>query len=340
MAGSVRRLLTLLDREEISRGLAAGLSNKDIAARVGRCPSVVSRERRRHGGVEGYRAVRADRSAARSRSRPKTRLIDRSPRLRDRVLARIGGSWSPQQVAAELKTDPVSAEAGPVTVSHQAIYDWIYARPKGELRQLAARQVTLRTGRTARRPKTGQPLAKRVRIAGMTSIDERPPEVADRRVPGHWEGDLLVGRAGKTAMGTLVERTSRYLIPVPLPTGKQSEGLKDALLTVAADLPAHLLRSLTWDCGSEMAAHAAFTLATDVKVYFAHPHAPWERGTNENTNRWLREYFPKGTDIPDDPDYLWTVAREINGRPRKILGWKKPAEVFAELLTSGIASTG
>jgi len=332
--------LTLSDREEISRGLAAGLSNKDIAVRVGRCPSVVSRERRRHGGASRYRAVPADRAAARSRSRPKTRKLDRSPRLREHVVSRIGGSWSPQQVAAELRTAPVGGEAGPVTVSHQAIYDWIYARPKGELRQLAARQVALRSGRIARRPKTGQPLAKRVRIAGMTSIDERPPEVADRRVPGHWEGDLLVGRAGKTAMGTLVERTSRYLVPVPLPTGKNSTGLKDALLTVAADLPAHLLRSLTWDCGSEMAAHAAFTCATDVKVYFAHPHSPWERGTNENTNRWLREYFPKGTDIPDDPDYLWAVAREINGRPRKILDWRKPAEVFAELLTSGIACTG
>jgi IS30 family transposase len=336
----VRRLLTLADREEISRGLAAGLSNQDIAVRIGRCPSVVSRERRRHGGAVGYRAVRADRVAARARSRPKVRTLDRSVVLRERVLARLAASWSPQQVAAELKTAPVAGEAGPVTVSHQAIYDWIYARPKGELRELAARQIALRSGRTARKPKSPTPPVKRVRIAGMTSIDERPAEVADRRVPGHWEGDLLVGRAGKTAMGTLVERTSRYLIPVPLPTGKHATGLKDALLDVAADLPAHLLRSLTWDCGSEMAAHAAFTLATNVRVYFAHPHAPWERGTNENTNRWLREYFPKGTDIPNDPDYLWAVAREINGRPRKILNWRKPAEVFAELLTSKIATTG
>lgn len=343
--------MTLVEREEISRGLAAGLSNKDIAGLVGRCPSVVSRERRRHGGVDGYRACAADRTAAEHRRRPKTRTLDRWPRLRERVLAGLAGSWSPQQVAAGLRSEheagrepglesrPFEVEAGPVTVSHQAIYDWIYARPKGELRQLAAQQMVLRTGRSTRRPKTAGPVVKRIRIAAMTSIEERPTEVADRRVPGHWEGDLLIGRAGKTAMGTLVERTSRYLIPVPLPAGKDSQGLKDALLTVAADLPAHLLRSLTWDCGSEMAAHAAFTLATDVKVYFAHPHSPWERGTNENTNRWLREYFPKGTDIPDDPDYLWAVAREINGRPRKILDWKKPAEVFAELLTSNIAST-
>ncbi len=335
-----RRVLTLAEREEISRGLAAGLSNKDIAGLVGRCPSVVSRERRRHGGAAGYRACVADRSAAERRRRPKTRVLDRWPRLRQRVLAGLAGSWSPQQVAAGLRREALSGEAEPMTVSHQAIYDWIYARPKGELRQLAAQQMVLRTGRTTRRPKTAGPAVKRIRIAAMTSIEQRPAEVADRRVPGHWEGDLLIGRAGKTAMGTLVERTSRYLIPVPLPAGKDSQGLKDALLTVAADLPAHLLRSLTWDCGSEMAAHAAFTLATDVKVYFAHPHSPWERGTNENTNRWLREYFPKGTDIPDDPDYLWSVAREINGRPRKILDWKKPAEVFAELLTSNIASTG
>lgn len=335
-----RRVLTLVEREEISRGLAAGLSNKDIAVRVGRCPSVVSRERRRHGGAGEYRACAADRAAAGRRRRPKTRKLDRWPRLRERVLAGLAGSWSPQQVAAGLRCEPVAVEAGPVTVSHQAIYDWIYARPKGQLRQLAEQQVALRTGRTTRRAKTAAPAVKRVRIAAMTSIDERPAEVADRRVPGHWEGDLLIGKAGRTAMGTLVERTSRYLIPVPLPAGKDSQGLKDALLTVAADLPGHLFRSLTWDCGTEMAAHAAFTLATDVKVYFAHPHSPWERGTNENTNRWLREYFPKGTDIPADPDYLWAVAREINGRPRKILDWKKPAEVFADLLTSKIASTG
>jgi transposase, IS30 family len=335
-----RRVLTLVEREEISRGLAAGLSNKDIAGRVGRCPSVVSRERRRHGGIGGYRACAADRAAAGRRRRPKTRKLDRCPRLRERVVAGLAGSWSPQQVAAGLRCEPVSVEAGPVAVSHQAIYEWIYARPKGELRRLAEQQAVLRTGRTTRRPKAAGPVAKRVRIAAMTSIDERPAEAADRRVPGHWEGDLLIGKAGRTAMGTLVERTSRYLIPVPLPAGKDSQGLKDALLTVAADLPRHLFRSLTWDCGTEMAAHAAFTLATDVKVYFAHPHSPWERGTNENTNRWLREYFPKGTDIPADPDYLWAVAREINGRPRKILDWKKPAEVFAGLLTSEIASTG
>jgi len=344
-----RRVLTLVEREEISRGLAAGLSNKDIAGRVGRCPSVVSRERRRHGGAAGYRACAADRAAAERRRRPKTRKLDRCPRLRERVVAGLAGSWSPQQVAAglrsELESEPLSVEAAavdaePVTVSHQAIYDWIYARPKGELRRLAEQQVALRTGRTSRRPRPAGPVVKRVRIAAMTSIDERPAEVADRRVPGHWEGDLLIGKAGRTAMGTLVERTSRYLIPVPLPAGKDSQGLKDALLTVAGDLPGHLFRSLTWDCGTEMAAHAAFTLATDVKVYFAHPHSPWERGTNENTNRWLREYFPKGTDIPADPDYLWAVAREINGRPRKILDWKKPAEVFAGLLTSKIASTG
>lgn len=211
------------------------------------------------------------------------------------MLAGLAGSWSPQQVAAglrsELEAGPLSAEAGPVTVSHQAIYDWIYARPKGELRQLAEQQVALRTGRTARRPHC--PAAADRRASGQAGPDRgddqhrgTPAEVADRRVPGHWEGDLLIGKAGKTAMGTLVERTSRYLIPIPLPAGKDSPGpLKDALLSIAGDLPGHLFRSLTWDRGTEMAAHAAFTLATDVKVYFAHPHSPWERGTNENTNR-------------------------------------------------------
>ena len=336
----VRRLLTLVEREEISRGLAEGASNKQIAIGVGRCASVVSRERRRHGGRDGYRGHAAQARAAGRRCRPKVRKLDADPVLRETVTGLMARSFSPQQVAAELKSEPVSGDAGPVTISHQAVYDWIYARPKGELRALADRQVKLRSGRTQRRQRGRLKPAQRVRIVAMTSIDEHPEEAADRLVPGHWEGDLLIGQAGKTAMGTLVERTSRYLIPVPLPAGKDSQGLKDALIDVAVDLPARLFKTLTWDCGTEMAAHAAFTLASQVKVYFAHPHSPWERGTNENTNRWLREYFPKGTPIPDDPDYLWAVAREINGRPRKILGWKKPSEVFAELLTSEIASTG
>ena len=176
---------------------------------------------------------------------------------------------------------------------------------------------------------------------GMTSIDARPAEVSDRAVPGHWEGDLVIGKAGKTAMATLVERTSRYAVPVALPRGRRDATTTcDALITTVSAMPASLVKTLTWDQGSEMAAHAAFCLATEVSVYFAHPHSPWERGTNENTNGLLREYFPKGTEITDDQTYLDRVAAELNARPRRIVGYRTPAEAFADLLASSIASTG
>ena len=174
----------------------------------------------------------------------------------------------------------------------------------------------------------------------MTSIDARPAEVDDRAVPGSWEGDLVIGKAGKSAMATLVERTSRYTLPVALPAGKRDATTTcDALISAVSAMPSALVKTLTWDQGSEMAAHAAFTLATTVEVYFAHPHSPWERGTNENTNGLLREYFPKGTEITDDQSYLDMVASELNNRPRRILGYRTPAEVFTDLLASSIAST-
>lgn len=166
----------------------------------------------------------------------------------------------------------------------------------------------------------------------MVSIDDRPAEAAGRQVPGHWEGDLVIGKGGKSAMGTLVERVSRFLIPVPLEESHDAETVKKALFGAVQDLPAHLRKSLTWDQGSEMARHAELSIATGLPVYFAHPHSPWERGTNENTNGLIREYFPKGTEITDDKNYLWAVANELNDRPRAILGFRKPSEVFAELL--------
>ena len=176
---------------------------------------------------------------------------------------------------------------------------------------------------------------------GMTSIDARPTEVSDRAVPGHWEGDLVIGKAGRSAMATLVERTSRYTVPVALPAGRRdATTTADALIASVSDMPAELLKTLTWDQGSEMAAHAAFSLATSIDVFFAHPHSPWERGTNENTNGLFREYFPKGTEITDDQTYLDLVARELNNRPRRILGYRTPAEVFTDLLASSIATTG
>jgi transposase, IS30 family len=298
---------------------------------------VISREIARHGGRDRYRAGRASRVAARDRQRPKTRKLDADPLLRAQVIARLRAGWSPDQIAGRLRRDQPAEQAGQVadTVSHEAIYTWLYALPKGEL---ARQGVLLRSGRTSRRPR--RRATPGARIVGMRCIDDRPAEVADRRVPGHWEGDLMIGRAGRSAMATLVERTSRYTVPVALPEGRRDAATTcDALIDAVAGMPTQLTKTLTWDQGSEMAAHAAFSLATTVDVYFAHPHSPWERGTNENTNRLLREYFPKGTDITDDQNYLDLVARELNNRPRRTLNYRTPAEVFTDLLASEIAST-
>ena len=332
-------MLTEADREEISRGIAQLLEGWVIARRIGRDPSVVSREIRRHGGRSGYRAVLAARAATRSRRRPKPRKLDASPVLRERVLGKLRAGCSPDQVAGRLRYEHAGQHAERVTgtVSHEAIYTWIYALPKGEL---AEQGILLRSGRTSRR-RRGRASSPGARIVGMTSIDARPAEAADRAVPGHWEGDLVIGRAGRSAMATLVERTSRYTVPVALPAGRRDAATTcDALIDAVTGMPTELVKTLTWDQGSELAGHAAFTLATSVDVYFAHPHSPWERGTNENTNRLLREYFPKGTEITDDQTYLDLVARELNNRPRRILGYRTPAEVFADLLASSIATTG
>jgi len=338
-----REMLTLADREEISRGLASNMLQKDIAASINRSPSVVSREIGRHGGWRAYRANRADGGARKSRGRPKCRKIDADPRLRERVACDLRKAWSPQQISGRLCYQRNHGETD-MSVSHEAIYTWLYALPKGELAEM---EVSLRTGRTRRQPR-GRSRSKGARIVGMTSISERPEEAEGRKVPGHWEGDLVIGKAGKTAMGTLVERMSRYLVPVALPDGRDSAAVCDGVIESLSDMSAGLLRSITWDQGAEMAQHAALTLRSDIPVFFAHAHSPWERGTNENTNGLLREYFPKGTDITGDIRYLNAVAAEINGRPRAILGFRTPAEVFAELLLdenpgdnlSSIASTG
>jgi IS30 family transposase len=332
-------MLTEDDREEISRGIAEQAEGRVIAERIGRDPSVVSREVARHGGRTRYRAVVAARAAAVSRCRPKTRKLDADPDLRERVLGKLRAGCSPDQVAGRLRHEHAGAHAERVadTVSREAIYTWIYALPKGEL---AKQGIVLRSGRTRRRPR-GRRSSPGARIVGMTSIDARPTEVDDRAVPGHWEGDLVIGRAGRSAMATLVERTSRYTVPVALPAGRRdATTTANALISTVTGMPAQLVKTLTWDQGSEMAAHAAFALATTVDVYFAHPHSPWERGTNENTNGLLREYFPKGTEITDDQAYLDLVARELNNRPRRILSYRTPAEVFTDLLASSIATTG
>jgi transposase, IS30 family len=324
---SERNPLTLEDREEISRGLAKGLENKDIASSIGRNESVVSREINRHGGREGYRAFRADAEARGARSRPKDRKIDADPELRDRVIGDLRKSWSPEQIAGRIRYESYRGETK-MSVSHEAIYTWIYAFPKGEL---ARAGIVLRTGREQRKPR-GRKKTPGAKIVGMIPIDERPAEAEGRQVPGHWEGDLVIGKGGKSAMGTLVERVSRFLVPVALEESHDAETVKTALFGAVNDLPAHLRKSLTWDQGSEMARHAEFSIAAGLPVYFAHPHSPWERGTNENTNGLIREYFPKGTEITGDKNYLWTVADELNDHPRAIPESGKLSEVFAELL--------
>jgi IS30 family transposase len=323
-------MLMLVDREEISRGLVLGLRYKEIGLGLGRDPSVISREVARHGGRGGYRAVAAGEAACAARGRPKLFAVDRSPRLRAVVRRLLGGGWSPASIAGRLPRDYPDDQA--CRVSHEAIYAWVYAQP---VSLLARELISLRTGRTARRGGRRPPPAPRIRAPRY--IEERPAEAEGRAVPGHWEGDLVIGKDGRTAVATLVERTSRFLILVPL-TGRDSLTVGQAVIAATGGLPAQVRRSLTWDCGAEMARHATIT-ATGLPVYFAHPHSPWERGSNENLNRIVREFFPKGVTITSDPNYLAAVASEINDRPRKIHDWKKPSEVFTELVEAN-ASTG
>lgn len=319
----MREMLMLVDREEISRGLAEGLQYKQIACRVGRDPSVISREVARHGGRNDYRAAAADDAACVARQRPKRLAVERSPRLRALVCRQLRGGWSPASIAGRLPTDYPHDQA--CRVSHEAIYQWVYAQP---VSTLARQLISLRTGRKARCGGRRPPAAPRIREPRY--IDERPAEATDRALPGHWEGDLVIGKDGRSAVATLVERTSRFLLLVPL-TGRDSLTVGDAVIAATAGLPAAIRRSPTWDCGAEMARHATIT-ATGLPVFFAHPHCPWERGSNENLNRIVREFFPKGVDITSDPNYLAMVASEINDRPRKIHNWKKPSELFTELV--------
>jgi IS30 family transposase len=318
-------MLMLSDREEISRGLAEDLEFAEIARRIGRDPSVVSRDVARHGGRSGYRAAAADQAARAARERPKKFAVERSPRLRAIVTGLLRAGWSPASIAGRLPTDYPGDQA--CRVSHEAIYQWIYATP---VSSLARELIALRTRRTARRG--GRRPDPAPRIKEPIYIDDRPDEAEGRAVPGHWEGDLVIGKGGRSAVATLVERTSRFLVLVPL-TGRDALTVGNAVIAATSGLPEALRRSLTWDCGAEMAAHATVTTGS-MPVYFAHPHSPWERGSNENLNRIVREYFPKGVEITSDPKYLAMVACDINNRPRKIHNWKKPSEIFAELIAS------
>jgi IS30 family transposase len=315
---------SLTEREEISRGLAGGCSLRSIAAGLGRAPSSVSREVARNGGRRRYRACRAERDARKRACRPKPSKLARCGRLRRVVSSKLEADWSPEQISGWLvETYPADLE---MRVSHETIYLSLFVQSKGALRRELAH--LRRSGRMQRRPVGYSALRGQGTIRGMVNISERPAEVDDRAVPGHWEGDLLCGSAG-TAIATLVERTSRFVMLVALPGDHCAPTVADALAARVRKLPVELRRSLTWDQGKEMADHARFTVASGVTVYFCDPRSPWQRGTNENTNGLLRQYFPKRTSLaPYSQRDLDHVARKLNGRPRQTLGWMTPSQTL------------
>ncbi len=316
--------LSLPEREEISRGLRAGDSCRVIARRLGRAPSTVSRDVAPAGQRQRYRAWRADETAHRRAHRPKIAKLIAVPRLRRAVERGLRLRWSPQQIAARLVLDyPDDLE---MRVSHETIYQSLFVQGRGALRQELTR--CLRTGRAQRRP-LGRATGSG-QLQHMVLISDRPADVEDRAVPGHWEGDLILGKRAQSAIGTLVERQTRFVMLVNLRAGRLAEHVKDALAVTIRALPDHLRRSLTWDQGKEMAEHVRFTLDTGVQVYFCDPRSPWQRATNENSNGLLRQYFPKGTDLSGyNQARLDEIAAELNGRPRHTLGWRTPAEAFA-----------
>jgi IS30 family transposase len=318
--------LSLAEREEISRGLLSGVALRTIAAWLGRAPSTVSREVAANGGRRRYRAWRADAGALRRARRPKLAKLARSPRLRAVVERLLEQRWSPQQIAHRLRIDHPHDEE--LRVSHETIYQSLFVQARGALRRELTR--CLRSGRILRRSRRRH---VPVPVRDMVVISQRPAEVADRAVPGHWEGDLLVGARGRSAIATLVERQTRFVLLAALPAGRQAPQVRDALARSIRSLPSELRRTLTWDRGNEMAEHLRFSVDTGVAVYFCDPHSPWQRGSNENTNGLLRQYFPKGTDLSvHDQAALDAVARELNDRPRQTLAWMKPSEKLAEVV--------
>ena len=316
--------LSLGEREEISRGIAQGESLRSIAARLGRASSTVSREVANNGGCDQYRAVVAHRASRRRARRPKAMKLAECPRLCEAVEEKLLlWWWSPGQISRWLvRAYPDDEE---MRVSHETIYQSLFVQGRGALRKELWR--ALRTGRARRRPQ-GRPASTKGQIRDMVMISERPAEVADRAVPGHWEGDLIVGKR-KTSIGTLVERQSRYVMLFQVPDNT-AESVRVALTDTVKKLPEHLWRSLTWDQGTEMAQHAQFTIDTGIQVYFCDPKSPWQRGSNENTNGLLRQYFPKGTDLSlVSQDQLDHAAYSLNTRPRQTLGDMTPSERLA-----------
>lgn len=340
--------LSFAEREEIGHRHTAGEGVRAIAATMGRSPSTISRELRRFagsGGVSGweraYRASTAQADADQKARRPKAAKLATCLPLRRAVSDRLKLNHSPEQIARRLRVDYPDEEE--MRVSHETIYQSIYVQARGGLKRELV--THLRTRRTYRKPRR-RPGQRRERITGMVSISERPAEVCDRAVSGHWEGDLILGAFNKTAIGTLVERTTRFVMLLHLPTDHGALAVQEAIVAKVGDLPDLLRRSLTWDQGLELANHLQIADQADLAVYFCDPHSPWQRGTNENTNGLLRQYFPKGTDLSvHGPGYLDFVATELNNRPRKTLDWATPAEQLDQLLSNptkppGVAFTG
>ena len=318
--------LSLDDRIEIAVGLKAGVSFRAIGRAIGRDHSTISREVNANGGRDDYRSGAAHERARVMARRPKPTKLAQCPALRARVERGLERLWSPEEIAGELRdvfgNDPC------MTVSHETIYKSLFVQGRGELRRELA--SCLRTGRAARRP---QSRLERGRIPNMVLISERPAEIEDRAVPGHWEGDLIIGKDGHSQVGTLVERSTGYLLLLHLPNTRTAEEVRDAMTAKIATLPAALVRSITWDQGIEMAQHATFTVATGVPVYFCEPRSPWQRGSNENTNGLLRQYLPKGTDLSVHTEAdLDQIARSLNTRPRKRFAWKTPGYQLDKLI--------
>ena len=324
--------LTNDEREEISRFLASGKPLTEIARLLSRDTGTISREIKRNGRKTGYRAFSASKraeAAASSRQKGKSKIA-KDKRMREYVLEMLHEEWSPQEIAERIKKDyPIDMT---MRISHEAIYRYIYVLPRGELKQTLIK--ALRQGRKYRRKqKKGKSEETRGKIANMLSIEERPAEIANRSVPGHWEGDLILGKYKRSALGTLVERTTRYTILVPLGDKKDAETVRKAFAEAFQSIPVELKKSLTYDQGKEMSEHQQFTIDSRIQVYFAHPGSPWERGTNENTNGLIRQYFPKGTDFTQvTNENIVKVQRKLNNRPRKVLDYYKPDEVINNLV--------
>lgn len=321
------RYLDLMDRAQIAAMHGSGASIRQIAARVGRDPSTISRELRRNQVTRGYDPRSAQRRAEARLLRPKPMKLSQDPALHAYVQSGLNRRWSPQQIVLRMRADFPDDER--MRVSHETIYRSLYVQARGTLKRELVSQ--LRSGKTIRKPRqTGGGGSK---IKNMVNISERPAEAKDRAIPGHWEGDLIIGANNRSQIGTLVERTTRYCLLLHLPIDATAASVAEEMIAAIRTLPTHLMRSVTWDQGSEMGAHERITLDTNVKVYFCDPRSPWQRGTNENTNGLLRQYFPKGTDLSvHSREHLDHVAAELNGRPRKTLNARTPAEAFEQLL--------